>query len=55
MATFEALNLGAVDYIVKPDGTISLTIDKITDELVGKVRAAARARIKGKKIGRAHV
>jgi two-component system chemotaxis response regulator CheB len=48
LATFEALNLGAVDYIVKPDGTISLTIDKITDELVGKVRAAARARIKGK-------
>ena len=48
LATFEALNLGAVDYIVKPGGTISLSIDKITDELVGKVRAASRARIKGK-------
>ena len=48
LATFEALNLGAVDYIVKPGGTISLSIDKITDELIGKVRAAARARIKGK-------
>lgn len=48
LATFEALNLGAVDYIVKPGGTISLSIDKITEELVGKVRAAARARIKGK-------
>lgn len=48
LATFEALNLGAVDYIVKPGGTISLSIDKITEELVGKVRAAARARIKDK-------
>lgn len=48
LATFEALNLGAVDYIVKPGGTISLSIDKITEELVGKVRAAARARLKGR-------
>jgi two-component system chemotaxis response regulator CheB len=48
LATFEALNLGAVDYIVKPGGTISLSIDKITEELIGKVRAAARARIKVK-------
>jgi two-component system chemotaxis response regulator CheB len=46
LATFEALNLGAVDYIAKPDGTISLSISKITDELIGKVRGAARARVK---------
>lgn len=49
LATFEALNLGAVDYIVKPGGTISLSIGEITEELVGKVRSAARARIKGKR------
>jgi len=48
LATFEALNLGAVDYITKPGGTISLSIGEIKNELVGKVRAAARARIKGK-------
>ncbi len=29
LATFEALNLGAVDYIAKPGGTISLSIDEI--------------------------
>ena len=46
LATFEALNLGAVDYIVKPGGTISLSIGQITEELVGKVRSAARARVK---------
>src|SRR5476649_2543170 len=49
LATFEALNLGAVDYIVKPGGTISLSIDRIRDDLVDKVRAAAHARIKGKR------
>jgi two-component system, chemotaxis family, protein-glutamate methylesterase/glutaminase len=48
LATFEALNLGAVDYLAKPGGTISLSIDEIKDELVSKVRVAAHARLKGK-------
>lgn len=48
LATFEALNLGAVDYIAKPSGTISLSIGEIKNELVSKVRAAASARVKGK-------
>ncbi len=46
LATFEALNLGAVDYIAKPGGTISLRIDDISVELVAKVRAAVKARLK---------
>ena len=48
LATFEALALGAVDYVAKPGGTISLSIGEIEQELVAKVRAAARAKIKGK-------
>jgi two-component system chemotaxis response regulator CheB len=48
LATFEALNLGAVDYVAKPGGTISLSIDRITEELVSKVRGAAKARIQNK-------
>ncbi len=48
LATFEALNLGAVDYLAKPGGTISLSIDTISAELVVKVRAAARAKLKVK-------
>jgi two-component system chemotaxis response regulator CheB len=48
LATFEALNLGAVDYIAKPGGTISLSIGDIKDELLAKVRTAARARLKGR-------
>ncbi|MTW21417.1 chemotaxis-specific protein-glutamate methyltransferase CheB [Allochromatium palmeri] len=46
MATLEALNLGAVDYIPKPGGTISLSMAEIEAEVIAKVRAAARARLK---------
>ena len=46
ISTFEALNLGAVDYIPKPDGTISLSIAEIEREIVAKVRAAASAHLK---------
>ncbi len=44
--TLQALSLGAVDYIRKPDGTISLSIERIQRELVEKIRAAARARVR---------
>ena len=43
--TLEALELGAVDYVPKPGGTVSLDIETVRYELVTKVRAAARARI----------
>ena len=52
LATFEALALGAVDYIAKPGGTISLSIGEIKDELVRKVRAAATAKVKGRNAAR---
>lgn len=45
-ATFEALALGAVDFIAKPGGTISLTVDDIADQLIQKVKAASRARMR---------
>lgn len=44
--TLEALALGAVDVVQKPDGTVSLHINRIRPELVAKVRAAAGARIR---------
>jgi two-component system, chemotaxis family, protein-glutamate methylesterase/glutaminase len=43
LATFEALALGAVDFIPKPGGTISLHVDDIKAMLLDKVRAASRA------------
>ncbi len=45
LATFEALALGAVDFIPKPGGTISLHVDDIKVLLLDKVRSASRARI----------
>ncbi len=44
--TLEALRLGAVDFVAKPEGAISLHLDELTVELTGKVRAAAGARIR---------
>ena len=42
LATLEALALGALDYVAKPDGTISMNMDRVQDELVRKVKMAAR-------------
>jgi len=49
MATFEALALGAVDFIPKPGGTISLSIEAISQMLVEKVKSAAKCRMTSKK------
>ena len=42
--TLEAMQLGAVDYIEKPGGTVSLNIADVRDEMVEKVRHAIRAK-----------
>ncbi|MEK9711503.1 MAG: chemotaxis-specific protein-glutamate methyltransferase CheB [Thalassolituus sp.] len=47
LATFEALNLGAVDFVAKPGGTISMSVDDIATTLIDKVKAAAKARLRG--------
>lgn len=44
--TLEALRLGAVDFVAKPDGAISLHIDELTAVLIAKVRSAAGAKLK---------
>ena len=43
--TFKALKLGAVDYIPKPSGQISLDIEKVRSELVERIKTAAQAKI----------
>jgi len=45
LATFEALELGAIDYVAKSGGTVSLNIRDVADELLEKVTAASKARI----------
>lgn len=44
--TIEALELGAVDFIPKPEGALSLEIDSLAPRLVEKVRGAATARLR---------
>jgi two-component system, chemotaxis family, protein-glutamate methylesterase/glutaminase len=39
--TFECLELGAFDFVAKPNGTISSNMGAVADELVAKLRAAA--------------
>lgn len=45
-ATLEAIELGAVDFVEKPAGTVSLEIDRLRPLLVEKVRGAAKAKIR---------
>ena len=40
-ATLRCLELGAVDFVGKPSGAISLDIEKVAAELIAKVKAAA--------------
>jgi two-component system chemotaxis response regulator CheB len=44
-ATLNALQLGAVDFVAKPSGAVSLRIDEFAPTLIGKIRAAADARV----------
>jgi two-component system chemotaxis response regulator CheB len=44
-ATLQALRLGAVDFVAKPGGAVSLRMDEFSGELVAKVRGAAGARV----------
>ncbi len=41
--TFRALEYGAVDFVSKPSGPISRDIRKVGDELISKIKVAAKA------------
>lgn len=44
--TLKALELGAVDYVTKPSGPISLNMNTVKNELLSKVKTAASANIR---------
>ena len=46
-ATLRALELGAVDFVRKPSGPISLDLAKVTNRLLSALRAAAQANVRG--------
>src|SRR3989338_2844922 len=41
-ATMKALELGAIDFIAKPSGELSLDIYKLKDEIISKIKLAAK-------------
>lgn len=45
LATLEALELGAVDFVHKPDGTVSHRLEQVRDQILAKVQSASKARI----------
>lgn len=44
-ATMRALDYGAVDFVAKPGGTISLNLETVGDQLLDAMRAAATANL----------
>ncbi|MEM9102493.1 MAG: chemotaxis-specific protein-glutamate methyltransferase CheB [Pseudomonadota bacterium] len=52
LATFEALELGAIDYVAKPGGTVSVNIDDVAEELTAKIKAALNSNALTKRASR---
>src|ERR1700730_996264 len=47
VTTLRALSIGAVDFVAKPSASISLDFHRVKDELLHKIRVAAKATVKG--------
>lgn len=52
--TFQAISMGAIDFITKPSGSISLDIDKVKDEIISKVVVASEVRLDNHSSQRQH-
>ena len=50
--TIKALEIGAIDFIPKPSGSLSLDIDTISAQIVEKVKLAAKVNIKRTRAGK---
>src|SRR6266567_4663367 len=47
VTTLRALSIGAVDFVAKPSSSISLDFHQVKDELLHKIRVAAKATVRG--------
>src|SRR3954449_6053217 len=47
VTTIRALTIGAVDFVGKPSGAISLDFHRVRDELIQKIKLAAKAKVSG--------
>lgn len=44
-ATMQALDFGAIDFVSKPSGYVSLDIDELATEIIAKIKLAAKIRV----------
>ena len=44
--TLDALSLGAIDFVTKPKVDVAHSMDEYSEELIGKVKVAAQARVR---------
>jgi two-component system, chemotaxis family, protein-glutamate methylesterase/glutaminase len=44
-ATIHALDLGAIDFVPKPSGYVSLDIENLASEIIAKIKLAAKIRV----------
>ena len=51
--TLEALALGAVDFVAKPKVDVGQSLRAYADEIIGKIRMAARAKVKALDVNKA--
>ena len=49
ITTFEALELGAFDFVPKPGGTVSSNMDSVSTELLAKIKAAVQSKSRRRK------
>lgn len=49
VTTFEALELGAFDFVPKPGGTVSSNMDTVSEELLSKIKAAVQSKNRKRK------
>ncbi len=45
VATIQALDLGAIDFVAKPSGYVSLDIGELATEIIAKIKLAAKIRV----------
>ncbi len=50
ITTFEALELGAFDFVPKPGGTVSSNMESVSEELLSKVRAAVLSKSRRRRV-----
>lgn len=48
LVTFEALELGAFDFVAKPGGTVSINIRAVEEDIIAKIKAAYKSKIVSK-------